>query len=730
MKAFESLENPIPLAQRKLPDIEANDINVISKAIQDVNLSLEQMTKVNPEYKKALMEVVEVARKEGDSMSTNKDLLSQPMLDLSRVLSEEERFAVTAQLLIRAATKSGRMAADGKPQAIFISAEKSNLTPAENVKRTVELKKILNEKKYNFVETSGAFEKTLEKGFGISIKDENELKAILGIAKQFQQDSILRVNGNKSASFIEAKSGKDSPSGIFAEVSEKEAREAVGFTQIRDKFYTVKGGSPVTPGQFVQPLSPRQEMFISAIEALTEGTAKLNNLKEKNKFRQDYGLGFAASRGLRDKFGKAFKGDVEKKVLAARQDELTSSQLELAAKDPKRFMEEVGLELDANVLVDRHIVNALNLFHFDPFVKSTNAMILQLGKSGLKANRNLAKYIQSLQDNILGKQNPTDEAVLGMVESLGLSKQETTEVLHLLNKVQTVGMMGYNLASPIINVTQAANILLWHGIENLSRGARLMVQDKNFFKVLTEASKLDVEIQRMDISTHNIRLNSTIPKDILDKMSHHGLGLFAVTESFLRRLSFAASLGESFNKNPKLAKAFREGKGDFNKNLNSPEMQEILTNGVHDADRVQFNLRTEDIPPIFRSLFTKNLFKFMRFPVGQTVLYKEVGKRLYKHMFVEGLTKEAAQDALKIAEYAGAGLLFYGAFKMIGLDFSDELLVGPTQIPELAKLATEMKVPFSTPIPRTIQELSKAIRDQVELGEAEWGRKRNFHFCC
>ncbi len=588
VKAFESLEERIDLQGKNLTKVaeEADSINIVARKFQDVELNVESMTKSAPQLRKNILELKENVRKNSVSFSANKDLLESPFLDLDRVLTQEQKIAVGAQVYARAAAKSGKAS---------------------------------------------------------------------------------------SSSIVQ--------------------------------------------------LSPEEEMYIAAIKPLTDGLAKLNKLTEKNKFRQDFGLSFMPSEHFKgaEKFGPATRGNVENKVLAARQDSLTSEQIELAVKNPQKFMEDVGLELNASELVHNTINRGLSLFHFNGFVNNTNAMIRNLNKSGIASNKKLASYLQGLQDNVLGKPSPMDEAVFGMLNSLNISRESGIRILNLTNKLQTVGMMGLNLSSPIINVTQTANILLNHGVENLYRGARLAIQKKELFKFLKKEAKLDEEILREDIQSHRIRLNSTIHEDILNKMSDKGLALFSVTESLNRNASFAASIAESLHKNPKL-KGLLEDSTNLSKNIKSPEIQEMLTKAVRDTDKIQFNLRNDDIPEAFRGISSKNLFKFLRFPTGQTTLYKEVGKRLYKDMFVEQLPGKAGEDALRIAEYAAMGGILYGAFKTIGLDFSDELLVGPTQIPEIIKLATEMKIPFSTPIPRTIQEVSKAIKDQVELGEAEWGR--------
>ena len=115
----------------------------------------------------------------------------------------------------------------------FISAERYNLTQAENDQRTETLRRYLDNQGLTYDEVCGVYCGVAEMSFRV----HGHFPDALAAADYFNQESILVVYPDDSA-VLHYVDGRQSESiGKFREVDEVEARKHSGFSIIDNKYY-------------------------------------------------------------------------------------------------------------------------------------------------------------------------------------------------------------------------------------------------------------------------------------------------------------------------------------------------------------------------------------------------------------------------------------------------------------------------------------------------------------
>ena len=115
----------------------------------------------------------------------------------------------------------------------FISAERYNLTKAENDRRTNTLERYLENQGLQFDHVCGVYGGVAEMSFRV----HGHFPDALAVADYFNQESILVVYPDDSA-VLHYVDGRQSQSiGKFREVDEFEARKHEGYSIINNKYY-------------------------------------------------------------------------------------------------------------------------------------------------------------------------------------------------------------------------------------------------------------------------------------------------------------------------------------------------------------------------------------------------------------------------------------------------------------------------------------------------------------
>ena len=120
---------------------------------------------------------------------------------------------------------------------VILSAELKSLEKHVNYGRTQNLKRLLDSKKYNYVEALGSYKGSQEKSFVVDAS-EDIIQQLRSLADFFKQESILVVDELQKATLIYC-NGKKESIGEMISVSSLKGLE--NWTMINnDLMYTVK----------------------------------------------------------------------------------------------------------------------------------------------------------------------------------------------------------------------------------------------------------------------------------------------------------------------------------------------------------------------------------------------------------------------------------------------------------------------------------------------------------
>lgn len=126
-----------------------------------------------------------------------------------------------------------------KPEFIILSAELSNLTELENLRRTANLRSCLNDLKLSYKEVDGCYKGSTENSFMVIIPDEATFEVVRDLAlKSFNQESILfRDYAGKAR--LEYQNGDTIELGSFKEVSKEQATSEDAYTVVNGAYWVV-----------------------------------------------------------------------------------------------------------------------------------------------------------------------------------------------------------------------------------------------------------------------------------------------------------------------------------------------------------------------------------------------------------------------------------------------------------------------------------------------------------
>ena len=125
-------------------------------------------------------------------------------------------------------------------QVIILSAELSNLSNAENLRRTETLRHCLEDLDFSFSDAVGSYKGEIEESFVVIVNDQTEIDTLKDFAfKNFNQETVLYQDGNGYAHLIESNATQHPKLiGRLSRVSKDDAFKAVRYTMFNEKYYT------------------------------------------------------------------------------------------------------------------------------------------------------------------------------------------------------------------------------------------------------------------------------------------------------------------------------------------------------------------------------------------------------------------------------------------------------------------------------------------------------------
>jgi len=127
-----------------------------------------------------------------------------------------------------------------KNQVIILSAELSDLSNEENLKRSINLGACLEDLGLNFSKVQGCYKGVKELSFMVIIKDQAEMYAIQDFAfKNFNQESILYQDAN-GLCHLEYQNGDSEVLGRFEQINPKYIETVDAYTVINNRVFTIR----------------------------------------------------------------------------------------------------------------------------------------------------------------------------------------------------------------------------------------------------------------------------------------------------------------------------------------------------------------------------------------------------------------------------------------------------------------------------------------------------------
>lgn len=126
-------------------------------------------------------------------------------------------------------------------RAVFISAERSNMTPAENTLRTYLLEELLFAFNLNYKLVEGSYKGVEETSFMVELnKDNNKgLGTIKALAKGFGQESIMIKNEAERCELHYMTDGRIEEIGLLSKRNPKELEQLDSYSIIDNALYAV-----------------------------------------------------------------------------------------------------------------------------------------------------------------------------------------------------------------------------------------------------------------------------------------------------------------------------------------------------------------------------------------------------------------------------------------------------------------------------------------------------------
>jgi len=131
-------------------------------------------------------------------------------------------------------TKGKQM--NNKPRIVFFSIQ----TPTTNNSDYIGyVESIIS--KYGFKEVLGSYKGVLEKSYMVIAKEDKALEQVMGLAEQFNQESVLIVDENRKATlkFVDGGELDKTELGNFVSISALEAQNLENWTLAGTNYYSV-----------------------------------------------------------------------------------------------------------------------------------------------------------------------------------------------------------------------------------------------------------------------------------------------------------------------------------------------------------------------------------------------------------------------------------------------------------------------------------------------------------
>lgn len=127
-----------------------------------------------------------------------------------------------------------------KSNFTVLSAELSTLSDSENVTRSLLLRDMLTDLNLEFLEAKGFYKGSEEISFIVSTPDVISFNAVADFAfKQFNQESVLYVDGNSVAYLMYGINFQTEKLGTFSKVNPKRLEDLEAYTIVNGDLYTV-----------------------------------------------------------------------------------------------------------------------------------------------------------------------------------------------------------------------------------------------------------------------------------------------------------------------------------------------------------------------------------------------------------------------------------------------------------------------------------------------------------
>lgn len=122
----------------------------------------------------------------------------------------------------------------------ILSAELSTLSESENRQRTETLKHMLDDLNLEYIPAQGCYKGTTEQSFVVSTPDVITFNVVANFAfNNFAQESVLYVDGDKSAHLMYGTNFKNELLGTFNQVNPKLIESLDAYTIIDNTVYSI-----------------------------------------------------------------------------------------------------------------------------------------------------------------------------------------------------------------------------------------------------------------------------------------------------------------------------------------------------------------------------------------------------------------------------------------------------------------------------------------------------------